>query len=121
MAGSQISTGVTIINSLKGYQAVSLTNFTTSAAPAIASGSVVEISGAFFTWSSDETPSGWSAISTGATAYITLTPAGTAGSQTVSAAYTSTAPVWRDDNQGWYASAGSTIRYVVEFFNGSLY
>lgn len=112
MAGAQISTGVTIISSLKGYQAISLTNFDTSAATAIASGSVVEIAGAFFTWASDETPSGWSAIATTATAFIVLTPAGAAGSQTVSASYTSTAPVWRDDNQGWYATAGSTIRYI---------
>jgi len=112
MAGSQISTGVTIINSLKGFQAISLTNYATSAATAIATGSVVEVAGAFFSWAGDETPTGWAGISTTQTAYIALTPSGTAGSQIVSASYTATAPTWRDDNQGWYTSAGSSIRVV---------
>ena len=112
MSASQLSSGLTIINALKGFAAVSLTEFETSAETAIASGSVVEVSGAFFQWDADETPSGWSSISTASTAYIAVTPFGAAGSQTLSAAYTSTAPTWRDDNQGWYASAGSNTRYV---------
>jgi len=119
MSASQLSTGVTIINSLKGFSAVSLTEFDTSAATAIASGSVVEVSGAFFQWDADETPSGWSSISTASTAYIAVTPSGTAGSQTLSAAYTSTAPTWRTDNQGWYASAGSNTRYVASVYKTS--
>jgi len=116
MAGSQIPTSVTIIDNLKGYQALSLTEYTTSAAAAIAAGSIVEIAGAFFTFVADETPTGWSAISTGSTAYIALTPSGTAGSQIVSSGYVSTAPTWRDDHQGWYASAGSTVRVVARIF-----
>jgi hypothetical protein len=118
MAGSQIATSVTILNSLHGFQALSLTEYTTSAASAIAAGSVVEIAGAFFTFPSDEAinASSWTAITTATTAYIQLTPSGTAGSQIVSASYTSTASVWRDDMQGWYASVGSNIRVV-----GSVY
>jgi len=116
MAGSQIPTSVTIIDNLKGYQALSLTEYTTSAAADIAAGSIVEIAGAFFTFVADETPTGWSAISTGSTAYIALTPSGTAGSQIVSSGYVSTAPTWRDDHQGWYASAGSTVRVVARVF-----
>lgn len=119
MAGSQISTGITIINSLKGFQSISLTNNETSDATAIAAGSVVEVAGTFFQWSSDETPSGWSAIATAETAYIALTPSGAAGSQTVSAAYTATAPTWRNDNQGWYASAVSNIRYIGHVYKTS--
>lgn len=118
MAGSQIPTSVTILNSLKGFQAVSLTEYNTSAAASIAAGSVVEIAGAFFTFVSDEAinASSWTAIVTGTTAYITLTPSGTAGSQIVDVAYTSTAPTWRDDHQGWYASAASNVRVI-----GSVY
>ena len=115
---TEITTGVTILNSLKGYNSVSFTEFNSRDALTIAAGSVVEISGAFFQWASDETPSGWSAISTSETAYIALTPAGIAGSQTVSAAYTATAPTWRDDNQGWYASAGSSVRCIGSVLKG---
>lgn len=114
MAGSQIPTSVTIIASLKGYQAISLNNYSTSAAASIAAGSVVEIAGAFFTFVADETPdaSTWTSLATGATGYIALTPSGTAGSQIVSVTYTATAPTWRDDFQGWYASAASTTRVI---------
>lgn len=114
MAGSQISTSVTIINSLLGFQAVSLTNMDTSAQSLIAAGSKVEIASAFFTFASNETPNAtsWTAVTTGNTAYITLTPAGSAGSQTVTAEYTDTAPTWSTSKQGWYASAASTTRYV---------
>lgn len=118
MAGSQITTSVSILNSLKGFQAVSLTEYNTSAAAAVASGSVVEIAGAYFTFTGDETinASSWTSVTTGTTAYIELTPAGTAGSQVITAAYSSTAPTWRDDLQGWYASAASNVRVI-----GSVY
>ena len=112
MAGSQISTSVTIINSLLGYQAVSLTEFTTSAESSIAAGSKVEIGSAFFSFPSDEALTGFSTITTSTTAYIELTPAGTAGTQTVTAAWTATAPVWSDSKQGWYHSAASVTRTI---------
>lgn len=116
MAGAQISTSVSIIDNLKGYMALSLTEYNTSAAAAIAAGSVVEIAGAFFTFAADETPTGWTAITTGNTAYIALTASGTAGSQVVNAGYVSTAPTWRDDLQGWYASAASSVRIVASVY-----
>jgi hypothetical protein len=118
MAGSQISTSITIIDSLHGYLALSLTDYNTSAAASIAAGSVVEIAGAFFNFPADELieASTWTAIATGNTAYIALTASGTAGSQVVTATYAATAPTWRDDLQGWYASAASTVRVV-----GSVY
>jgi hypothetical protein len=113
MAGAQIGTSVTILSSgLKGWQAVSLTNFSGSAVSAIAAGSTVEIAGAFFIFGSEESVTGFSSISTAATAYVALTPSGTAGSQIVDAAWTSTAPTWSESKQGWYASAASVVRYV---------
>ena len=121
MAGSQISTSVTIINSLLGFQAISLTNLHDTTATAIAEGSKVEIASAFFTFGSDETPqaSTWTAIATGETAYITLTPSGTAGSQVVTAKWSATDPEWSDSKQGWYLTAGSTIRYVAGCTKGA--
>lgn len=109
---------MTIIDSLSGFMALSLTEYNTSAAAAIAAGSKVEIAGAFFTFAGDEAieASTWTSIVTGNTAYIALTAAGSAGSQTVTATYTQTAPTWRDDLQGWYASAASNVRVI-----GSVY
>lgn len=117
MAISQIGTSVTLVQSgiNKGFAAVSLTNLTTSAESVVASGSTFEILGAVFLAASDTTPQGstWTSITTGAVAYITATPAGTAGSQTITLKYDSTAPTWRDDSQGWYSSAASSIRYIA--------
>lgn len=87
---------------------------TTSAATVITDGSVVEVAGSFFQFTTDSTPqaSTWAAIGTANTAYITLTPAGVAGSQTLVSKWSSTAPTYDDTKQGYYLSAGSNIRYV---------
>ena len=114
MANAQISTSLTIVSSLLGFQAISLTEFATSAQSLIAAGSKIEIGGAYFTFSGNETPnaSSWTAIGTGNVAYIGLTPTGSAGSQVLTAAYSDTAPVWSTSKQGWYASAASIARYI---------
>lgn len=115
MAGTQIATSVTILNSLLGFQAISLTNFVTSAQSLIALGSKVEIGSAWFNFTSDTTPgaASWTAVGTGNVAYITCLPAGSAGAQTLTVDYSDTAPVWSDSKQGWYLSAGSIMRYVA--------
>jgi len=112
MAGSQISTSVTIINSLLGFHSLSLTEMETSAESSIAAGSIVEIGSAFFVCSTETSISGFSSITTAATAYIEITPSGTAGAQTITAAWSETVPVWVDAKQGWYASATSIVRVV---------
>jgi hypothetical protein len=114
MAGTQITTSVTIINSLLGFQAITLTNLDGSAATVIAAGSKIEIASGFFTFASNETPqtSTWTAITTGNTAYITLTPSGTAGSQSITAKWSDTVPEWSSTKQGWYLTTGSVIRYI---------
>jgi hypothetical protein len=115
---TQISTSVTIISSLLGFQAISLTDYTTSALSLIAAGSKCEVGGAFFNFATDCTPnsSSWTAITTATTAYLALTPSGTAGSQILTASYTSAAPKWRNDYQGWYASAASTTRVIAYIY-----
>lgn len=112
--GVQISTSVTIISSLLGFQAISLSNMDTSAATVITAGSKVEIAGAFFNMTTDLTPNAtsWTSISTASTAYIALTPAGTAGTQTVSASWVSDAPVWDDTKQAFYTTTSSSIRVI---------
>ena len=112
MAGSQIPTAVTIINSILGFQAVSLTNMWGDSEPQIAAGSKVEIASAFFTFNSDTDVTGWSAIATTNTAYIALTPAGAAGVQTLTASWVTKEPVWVDSKQGYYLTSGSNVRVI---------
>jgi hypothetical protein len=119
LAFTQISTSVTILNSGQiGYIGISLTNFTTSAASLIASGSGIEIGGGWFKADTDITPnaSSWTAITTATTAYLGLTPSGTAGSQIISAAWLSYAPAWSTSKQGWYASVASVSRVVASAY-----
>jgi hypothetical protein len=114
LAGAQISTSVTILNSLKGFIGLSLTNFSSTAISQIAAGSVVEVAGAYFNFVSNDTinASSWTAITTATTAYLALTPSGTAGSQILTSSYIAEPPVWHTSNQGYYASATSNIRIV---------
>jgi hypothetical protein len=116
MAFDQIATSVSILSSgLKGYQSVSLTDITLTTASAIAAGSAVEVANAFFLASADITinASSWTAITTATTAWLTLSPSGSAGSQILSGAWSSSEPIWADDKQGYYASAASTTRVVA--------
>lgn len=121
MAFNQVATGISIINTgHPGSIALSLTNFTTSATSNIAAGSAVEISNAYFLADSDVTPnaSSWTAITTATTAYLALTPSGTAGSQIITASWVSTLPSWDTAKQGWYTTAPSTIRVVASAYKG---
>jgi hypothetical protein len=115
MAINQISTSVSILNTgLSGFLGVSLTNYETSTLSAIAAGSCFEIGGAFFLCQSETAinTSSWTAITTATTAYLALTPSGTAGSQLVTPSWTATPPVWSESKQGWYASAASIVRVI---------
>lgn len=119
--GAQIVTSVTIINSLLGYNGVSLTDYSTSALTTIAAGSKLEIGGAFFHWATAETPvaSSWTAIATASTAYLKCTPSGSAGTQISTARWSSVTPVWSTAKQGWYASAASIARVVASAYKTS--
>jgi hypothetical protein len=116
MSGSQVATSSSELQyAIYGFNAISLTNWTTSAASVIAAGSQVEVAGAFFTFSGNDTndATSFSSITTGQTAYLQLVPSGTAGSQIVTSSWTSTAPTYRTDRFGYYASAASATRYVA--------
>ena len=120
MAFSQVVTSVTVINSgLIGFNGVSFTHFNDTSEPAIASGSSIEIAGAFFKADSDVAILDWASITTGLSCYIALTPSGSAGSQTLAASFTTIAPVWVTDKNGWYASAASSVRYVGSVYKNS--
>lgn len=122
MAINQIVTSVTVLSSgLIGYNAISLTNFTVSALSSIASGSAVEVAGTFFKCDSDTTidSSSWGAIASASNCYIALEVSGTAGSQVITPYFTSIAPVWVASKNGYYATAGSSVRVVGGVYKGT--
>ena len=112
--GTQVTTSVSIIQSLNGWQAISLSEMVTSGATVIKAGSKIEISSGFFTFDSDDMPqaSTWTAITTGLTAYITLTPSGIAGEQILTSKWSDAEPVWSVSKQGYYTSDASSIRVI---------
>jgi len=96
----------------KGYIGLSLTNFITSTVCAIAEGSVLEINGAVFIFSSDTSISG--AIATGLN-YIVCSVTGT----TAEAYWTSTVGSYDIAKQGFYTGSE---RYVGEcYYDGASY
>jgi len=102
--------------SWKGLINVTLTNYTTTAACSIEEGSVLEVAGSLYIATSD-TAIGTAGIST-ALQYIQAI--GSTGGCVF--AYNAVAPTWRDDYQGYYASAASTTRIIGGcYYDGSSY
>jgi hypothetical protein len=83
-----------------------LTNYDTTVACSIEEGSVLEVAGSLYIATSD-TAIGTAGIST-ALQYIQAI--GSTGGCVF--AYNAVAPTWRDDYQGYYASAASTTRVI---------
>lgn len=119
MAGSKVndysigdsniqSVMLTLDKAFKGFHQASLTNYNTTDESAIAAGSVVEVNGALYKFDSDESITG---SPSDGTVYIYLVPSG----DTVTAAYTNTAPTWSDSKQGWYGTGGNANYRYLEF------
>ena len=89
----------------KGFMAMSLSNWDTTGVPAINAGSVVEMGGSLFQFTSTEAIGG--TFTTSNPNYIYLT----SSSSSLTASATSTAPTWSIAKQGWY-DAGGTKRCV---------
>lgn len=101
------------------YRGLSLTNVDNDNEPAIAAGSLIEVAGALFKFTSEEAITGWSGISNDTDAYIKIVPAGTSP-DTVTAVFTDTAPTWSDAKQGWHGTGGSANhRYVAGVKRGT--
>ena len=104
--GVQVSIAASCIDKQRlGYCGVSLTHFSDTAEPSIASGSKIEIGGALYEFLADEAGTGWAGIGVSTWAYILLTPSGA----TVSWSYTTTAPTWDTAKQGWYTGLNRVI------------
>lgn len=115
MSASQIATSVTIIDNLKGFNALSLSGLDTSSVPSILAGSVVEVAGAFFSFALDDTPT-VSTLINDITAWLYGTPSGTVGSQILTLGWSNTQPTWVGSKNGFYLSSGSSIRAIASFW-----
>ena len=102
-----------------GYIALSLTEYDSTARPEIAGGSLVEVCGALFRFSTTEAISTTGVTSTAAQMYyIKLVPT----SSQCSAQFSTTASAWREDLQGYYHSTTSNNRVVgATYFTGADY
>lgn len=83
-----------------GYSAISLDSLIATTAVTIKAGSKVEVGGALYEFTVDETESGgtFAAISVSTPAFMYVVPAGAATTWI----YSSTAPAWDVAKQGWY-------------------
>ncbi len=112
MANTQVTTRDTQLEKQRiAKNQISLTNFANTSEPAIAAGSVVEVGGALYVFSSDEAITGWSGVSNDTDAYIKLVP----GVSLVTAEFVEAAPTWSDSKQGWY---NGNDRYVAGLHRG---
>ena len=106
MANSQ-QIAVDRLDKMVGYIQCSLSNYDNNLEPDIEAGSCLEVDGSFFYVTSDESISGWSGISNSTQTYIKATPSGSAGNQSLSFSYTTTAPTWSGAKQGYYETGTS--------------
>lgn len=89
----------------KGFFGLSLTEFDTTAEPAVAAGGVIEVNGALYEFDTEEAISG---SPSDGTVYVMVVPSG----DSITAQFTNTSPAWSDSKQGWYDSTGN-YRYVA--------
>jgi len=119
MAGSKVSNFaigdsniqsvmLTLDKTFKGQHQVSLTNYDTTAESQVAAGSVIEIGGALYKFDSNESITG---TPSDGTVYIMAVPSG----DSVTCAYTNTAPTWSDSKQGWYGTGATANNRYLEF------
>jgi len=119
MAGSKVSNFaigdsniqsvmLTLDKTFKGQHQVSLTNYDTTAESQVAAGSVIEIGGALYKFDSNESITG---SPSDGTVYIMAVPSG----DSVTCAYTNTAPTWSDSKQGWYGTGATANNRYLEF------
>jgi len=103
-----------------GYSAISLTEYLSTSRPAIAGGSLIEIAGALFRFSTTEAISTAGVTSTAAQYYyIRFSPS----SSECSVGFSTTEPTWRTDLQGLYHSTISADRCLDRkiYFDGTDY
>ncbi len=106
----------TIIKSYKGKAAITISEYSTSAAPVVKVGSVFEDNGAFFiVETSDITPTGYAGITNSTTFYLYWDESASVF------IYSNTAPTWSDVLQDWYNSNDRAFFSMFKDSGGTLY
>ena len=111
--GTQVTTSANQVDKERlGYNGISLTNCAigNTSEPSIAAGSKVEIGGALYEFTGDETCTGWAGATASQIAYILLTPSGAS----VAGSYTNTAPTWDAAKQGWYTGSNRVVAMLYK-------
>ncbi len=94
----------------RGFMQVSLTNFATTAASLVGTGSVFELAGSIYSCTETAINLAAGTISAAVAVYYVAIPS--AGGTTCTFTMDSIAPTWVNAKQGYYASAASTSRYL---------
>lgn len=119
MSGSKVNNYSTTLTSLTwmqlaidyarpGYNAIELTNMSTTAKPAIGAGSLCECGGALYQFSTEEPISTTGISTTDQTYFIELIPS----SSQCTAQFSTIIPTYRADYHGWYLNSTSNHRIV---------
>ena len=101
----------------RGFMRVSLTNMSGSAASTVGAGSVLECAGAIYSFTDTAITLAAATASANVAVYFVAIPA--AGGTTCTVVMDSTAPVWVDARQGFYASAASVSRAIGGCYLGT--
>ncbi len=101
----------------RGFMQVSLTNFATTAASLIGTGSIFELAGSIYSCTETAISLAAGTISAAVAVYYVAIPS--AGGTTCTFTMDSVAPTWVDAKQGYYASAASTSRYLGGTYIGT--
>lgn len=107
--------GASISESVKGYSAVSLSEYATDLSPVVKGGSVFEANGAIITIGSDLAPTGYAGVTVSTTFYLYYDAIGGGF------IYDETTPVWSDTLQGWYDGNNRALFSMFKDSGGILY
>ncbi len=102
----------------RGFMRVSLTEFATTAASLIGTGSVFELAGSIYSCS-DAVAISLAAGTASAAVSVYYVAIPSAGGTVCTFVMDDTAPTWVDAKQGYYASAASTSRYLGGSYVGT--
>ena len=113
MAGAIVPVAINqVTEQRKGFQNITLTNWTNTAEPAINQGGRVEIKGALFSFAGNEdldASNNWAGFGNSTQIYGYYLVGG--GGTTVVCELTTTAPTWQEESGGWYDTASDTNRF----------
>ena len=99
----------------RGFMRLSLTNQSDTTAPTIAAGGILEVGGSIYLFGTTTISIASGTASADTAVYFYAIPSGTS----LTVEMNSTAPVWREGYQGFYASAASITRVIGGCYVGT--